>query len=84
VATGLVVEDFNVLENGILGFSAKLEISSVDQLVLPGVPDALSDRVVVAASATAHAGDHALGIEHDAVVFTVSVRSSPLDQSKSG
>ncbi len=66
----LLEQYFRVLENVALSFSASLEIASVDHLVLQRLPEAFGDRVVVAATAPIDAGDHAVGMEHGAMVVT--------------
>ena len=72
MTTGSIVEDFDVLEDRLLCFVASLEMTPVDQLVLQGVPEALRDSVVVAAPATAHAGNHAVGGQRCAVAIAVN------------
>lgn len=49
MTTGSVIEDFDVFEDGALGFVEGLELKAVDQLVLQRVPEALGNGVVVAA-----------------------------------
>ena len=69
MAAVMVVEDFDVLKDGRLGFSASLIVMPVGQFVLERMPEAFHRCVVIAAGATTHAGDQAVGGEGIAVVF---------------
>lgn len=69
MATGSVVEDFDVLEYGAVGFVGSLELMTVDQFDLEGVPENFGDgMVVVAAGAAPHAGDDAKRGERGTVI----------------
>ena len=86
VASGAVVENFDVVEDRELGLVASLKVGSVDQLVLERVPEALGGGVVVAAAAAAHAGDHAVGGERVAVVLAgvLAAAIAVVDESGAG
>ncbi len=81
--TEAVVEDVDVLSDGVLGLVMSVELTPLDQLVLERVPEAFCGNVVVAASRAAHAGDDTVGGEGGAVVVagllavTVAVVDEP-------
>ena len=69
MASGTVVEDFDIVEDFCPGLVASLKAGSVDQLVLERVPETFGGGVVIAATTAAHAGDHAMGGECAAVAL---------------
>src|SRR5262245_41430782 len=61
-----IVESLNVVKDAGAGLGTSPVLLVVDELGLQGVEEALLDRVVVAVALAAHAGDNAMGVEHDA------------------
>lgn len=79
----LVVEDLDVLENGLLGFITSVEVALIDQFDFQGAPKAFHGGIVIAAGASAHARDQAVVGERVPIEMTRKLAASVrmMDQS---